>query len=165
MTDNETIKEFELFIKFSAPEKLLNDVLEIIKTARVEAIEEFAGRLRYISKLSQSDAFSDRLVTVRDINDLEEEMTAEASGNAEIKRLSDKNYKCIYSSDEETTEYCVKAICPQYKTEADIKAEARKEVFEKLISMCDAPHWCVWLSEICNLAEEMKVEVSFNAES
>lgn len=40
-----------------------------------------------------------------------------------------------------------------------IKAEAKKEVFEELISMCDAPHWCVWLSEITDLAEKMGVKV------
>lgn len=40
-----------------------------------------------------------------------------------------------------------------------IKAEAKKEVFEELISMCNAPHWCVWLSEIANLAEKMGVKV------
>ena len=36
-----------------------------------------------------------------------------------------------------------------------VKAEAIKEFAERLISKCDAPHWCVWMSEIDDLAKEM----------
>ena len=36
-----------------------------------------------------------------------------------------------------------------------IKAEAIKEFAERLKSMCDKPYWCVWLSEIEDLEEEM----------
>ncbi len=39
---------------------------------------------------------------------------------AEIERLQDRNRKCIYLSDEETTEYCVDGPCPKFKTEAQI---------------------------------------------
>lgn len=35
------------------------------------------------------------------------------------------------------------------------KAEARKEFAERLHSKCDAPHWCVWMSDISELLEEM----------
>lgn len=44
-----------------------------------------------------------------------------------LQRLSDKNHKCIYLSDDETTEYCVDSICPKYKTETQIKSEAINE--------------------------------------
>jgi FtsZ-binding cell division protein ZapB len=37
----------------------------------------------------------------------------------------------------------------------EAKAEAYKEVWGKLRSMCDAPHWCVWLSEIDEYFEKM----------
>ena len=47
-----------------------------------------------------------------------------------IKRLS--SGKCVYLSDDETTEYCVEGPCPNYKTEAQIKAEAIKEFDNKL---------------------------------
>lgn len=36
MTDNEIIKEFDLFLKYSAPEKLLNDVLDLINRVKAE---------------------------------------------------------------------------------------------------------------------------------
>lgn len=42
MTDEQIIKEFDLFLKYSAPEKLLNDVLELInrQKARIKELEE-----------------------------------------------------------------------------------------------------------------------------
>ena len=36
--------------------------------------------------------------------------------------------------------------------------EAITEFAERLKSKCDAPHWCVWLSEIEDLENEMKGE-------
>ena len=48
---------------------------------------------------------------------------------AEIERLT--SGKCVYLSDDETTEYCVEGPCPKYKTVAEIKAEAYKECVEK----------------------------------
>ena len=51
---------------------------------------------------------------------------------AEIWRLSNRNHKCIYLSDDETTEYCVDGPCPKFKTESQIKAEAIKEFAERL---------------------------------
>ena len=47
-----------------------------------------------------------------------------------IKRLT--SGKCVYLSDDEITEYCVEGPCPNYKTEAEIKAEAYKECIEKV---------------------------------
>lgn len=55
------------------------------KHREIEAVKEFAARLRYVSKLSQSDAFSDRLVTVRDIDDLEKEFIDS------LKNIKEKN--------------------------------------------------------------------------
>ena len=49
---------------------------------------------------------------------------------AAIKRLT--SGKCVYLSDDETTEYCVEGPCPNYKTEAQIKVEAYKECIEKV---------------------------------
>lgn len=66
------------------------------------------------------------IITVAEITDLIKRQ------QAEIERLSDRNHKCIYLSDEETTEYCVDAICPKFKTPEQIKAEAVKEFAEKL---------------------------------
>lgn len=51
---------------------------------------------------------------------------------AEIKKLT--SGKCIYLSDDETTEYCVEGPCPNYKTEAQIKAEVYKELINLLES-------------------------------
>lgn len=36
MTDNEIIEEFELFIKYSAPERLMDDVLDLINRQKAE---------------------------------------------------------------------------------------------------------------------------------
>lgn len=52
------------------------------------------------------------------------------SQKALIKRLT--SGKCVYLSDDEITEYCVEGPCPNYKTEAEIKAEAYKECIEKV---------------------------------
>ena len=48
---------------------------------------------------------------------------------AEVERLT--SGKCVYLSDDETTEYCVEGPCPKYKTETQIKAEAYKEFAER----------------------------------
>ena len=58
------------------------------------------------------------------------------SQKALIKRLT--SGKCVYLSDDEITEYCVEGPCPNYKTEAEIKAEAYKEFAEKVSKLiCD----------------------------
>lgn len=49
---------------------------------------------------------------------------------ADIKKLT--SGKCVYLSDDETTEYCVEGPCPNYKTEAQIKVEAYKEFAKKV---------------------------------
>ena len=52
----------------------------------------------------------------------------------EIERLSDRSHKCIYLSDDETTEYCVDGPCPKFKTEEQIKVEAFEEFAKRLKS-------------------------------
>ena len=42
------------------------------------------------------------------------------------------------------------------------KVEAYKEVWKELRSMCDAPHWCVWLSEIDSFFERVLGVEDFN---
>ncbi len=42
MTDNEIIEEFEVFIKYSAPERLMDDVLDLINRQKAE-IERLQG--------------------------------------------------------------------------------------------------------------------------
>ena len=67
--------------------------------------------------------------------------------------------KCIYLSDDETTEYCVEGPCPKYKTEAQIKAEAYKEFAErfkkKLSQKYTTSLWKVYCEEIDNLLKEL----------
>jgi SMC interacting uncharacterized protein involved in chromosome segregation len=50
----------------------------------------------------------------------------------EVERLQDRKHKCIYLSDNETTEFCVDSICPEFKTKKMIKDEAIKGFAEKL---------------------------------
>lgn len=42
------------------------------------------------------------------------------------------------------------------KALANARAEAITEFADRLIKKCDAPHWCVWMSEIEDMAREMK---------
>ena len=79
---------------------------------------------------------------------------------AEIKRLT--SGKCVYLSDDEITEYCVEGPCPNYKTEAEIKAEAYKEFAERLKEKSKQGKGClgnvyhsVDVAEIDNLLKEM----------
>ena len=39
------------------------------------------------------------------------------------------------------------------------RAETIKEFGERLMQMCDEPNWCVWLSDIDQIAKEMGVEL------
>lgn len=50
---------------------------------------------------------------------------------AEIERLQECP-KCVYAYDGETMEYCVEGPCPNFKTAAEIRAEAVKEFAEKV---------------------------------
>jgi hypothetical protein len=58
---------------------------------------------------------------------------------------------------EERCREIAREMIPQFVRQA--KAEAYKEVWKELRSMCDAPHWCVWLSEIDDYFEKKTGEV------
>ena len=92
-----------------------------------EILEEFTSIIN-VAKFVDSDyATSPLRVEV-----LEEAVSLYNRLNEEIGRLADRNHKCIYLSDEETTNYCVDGPCPKFKTEAQIRAEAVKEFAEEL---------------------------------
>ena len=74
-----------------------------------------------------------------------------------IKRLT--SGKCVYLSDDEITEYCVEGPCPNYKTEAEIKAEAYKEFAERLKESAFTINQCeeiLFKENIDNLLKEME---------
>ncbi len=87
------------------------------------------------------------------------------SYKAEIERLKECP-KCVYEYDGEITEYCVQGPCPNYKTEAQIKAEAYKEFAERLrehkFEIEDIPKkeifYAVETHHIDNLLKEMAGE-------
>lgn len=61
---------------------------------------------------------------------------------AEIERLTHKCDDC--------------AGCTKWNRDCSlIRAEAIEEFAERLRASCDAPHWCVWLSEIDQIKEEL----------
>ena len=74
---------------------------------------------------------------------------------ADIKKLT--SGKCVYLSDDETTEYCVEGPCPNYKTEAQIKVEAYKEFAERLK---EAPIKCAL--PLSGLSAKDEIEDYFN---
>lgn len=81
-----------------------------------------------------------------------------AEKDKEIERLNDALInKCIYLSNDETTEYCVNGPCPEFKTESQIKAEAIKELINKVGELtffsCDVEF--VYMSDIIEIGEEM----------
>ena len=120
-----------------------------------EILEEFTSIIN-VAKFVDSDyATSPLRVEV-----LEEAVSLYNRLNEEIGRLADRNHKCIYLSDEETTNYCVDGPCPKFKTEAQIRAEAIKEFAERLkelkaqIFFDDGSQRVVYLSDIDNLVKE-----------
>ena len=77
---------------------------------------------------------------------------------AEIERLSDKNRKCIYLSDDETTEFCVDGACPKFKTEAMIKAETINAVIcrlDKKMQWQSYANWTIVRGFLANIKKEM----------
>lgn len=73
----------------------------------------------------------------------------------EIERLKKHSGKCIYLSDDETTEYCVEAICPKYKTEEDIRAKAITEFVERLKKEICTKRFIFSFKDIDQIAKEM----------
>lgn len=95
-----------------------------------EILEEFTSIIN-VAKFVDSDyATSPLRVEV-----LEEAVSLYNLLNEEIGRLADRNHKCIYLSDDETTNYCVDGPCPKFKTEAQIRAETAKEFAEQVIDL------------------------------
>lgn len=93
---------------------LVGDLLRIIKSQKAE-IEKKDTEIEIL--IRKKHALRDEI----------SELTAE------IERLSDRNHKCIYLSDDETTEFCVDGACPEFETKAMIKTEAYRE-FAKLVN-------------------------------
>lgn len=90
-----------------------------------------------------------------------------AEKDAEIERLTVElqamrgaanSYKMhIVEQKKELTERKMMAEMHRFTVE-EIRAEAITEFSDRLIKKCDAPNWCVWMSEIEDLAKEMKGE-------
>jgi hypothetical protein len=81
--------------------------------------------------LCQEDLHRDALNLINRLKaELFEKTEQLETAKADIKMLT--SGKCVYLSDDETTEYCVEGPCPIYKTEAEIKSEAYKEFAERL---------------------------------
>lgn len=77
--------------------------------------------------------------------------------DAEIER-----WKAEYDSFEEINEMWVEENNRLKEAIKIARAEAITEFAERLIKNCDAPHWCVWMSEIDDMAKEMKGEEDGN---
>ena len=106
-----------------------------------EILEEFTSIIN-VAKFVDSDyATSPLRVEV-----LEEAVSLYNLLNEEIGRLADRNHKCIYLSDDETTNYCVDGPCPKFKTEARIRAEAVKEFAEIIVA--DYPEMEYYLNDL-----------------
>lgn len=72
MTDNEIIKEFDLFLKYSAPEKLLNDVLDLINRQKAEIEEYKEANKRWSDALNNANEENTELQ--HRINELQHEI-------------------------------------------------------------------------------------------
>lgn len=73
----------------------------------------------------------------------------------EIERLiaeSAKEFTCAFASPHKV------ADCPLPDEVAKAKADTVRKMQERLEASCDAPHWCVWLGEIEQIAKEMLEE-------
>lgn len=113
--DEEIIQEAtEIYEKNQNAGALVGDLLRIIKSQKAE--------------IEKKDTEIDILIRKKHaLRDEISELTAE------IERLSDRNHKCIYLSDDETTEFCVDGACPEFETKAMIKTKAyRKFVMRAL---------------------------------
>lgn len=81
------------------------------------------------------------------------------------KELSDPDFDYIYQlffeqkAEIENTQKLLQATINNSLAREELfqflRTEAIKEVLDELISMCSAPHWCVWMSDIKDLKERM----------
>ena len=144
------------------------DILDLIN--RLQAENE---NLKLdIAELEAKNFVKDKLLAKAEAK-LEEAEDTIQYADKELKKAEAENKrlisgKCVYLSDDETTEYCVEGICPKYKTEAQIKAEAYKEFWnsrpERLNEQCEGKEeynkgWNACLDEFWeirnNLFEEL----------
>ncbi|MBR3819634.1 MAG: hypothetical protein IKJ41_10905 [Clostridia bacterium] len=157
-------------IRPSARKKTLHNVMcsalsETDKKCIEEVFEKFELQKAELEKVKQradewhreAELTAEKLDGA--INAQETLQKALAEKAAEVERLNDNLInKCIYLSDDETTEYCVDGPCPNFKTEAEIKAEAIKELLDKIEKQAipneDDVYW-VELDDIYNLVKEM----------
>ena len=138
MTDNDIIKALECCSKAK-----LNDDCRKLKCPFFDAAIDMCGVL------------NSEQVLIANALDLINRLIAE------IKKLT--SGKCVYLSDDETTEYCVEGPCPNYKTVAQIKAEAITEFAERLDLRVEGIPWCECKpvqNAIDELAKEMKEGVN-----
>ena len=169
-TDNEIIKMLNEFISRNEDVNyaaitidLLKDILDLINRQKAE-IEKLRKRVNFVEQANvqlreelkeTTEKFNCQQYVYADLSDIIRDK------NAEIERLSDRNHKCLYLSDDETTEYCVDGPCPNYKTEAKIRTEAIKEFAERLKEKSEYidtdEFWCdlVTTEDIDNLVKEM----------
>ena len=118
MTDNEIMKAFKTYC-----DQIFNGYTAYLvgggknDKSEEERIDMLSSILDLIKRQQAENEKNEKIIKIAD-------KTIETQ-NAEIKRLT--SGKCVYLSDDETTEYCVEGPCPNYKTEAQIKVEAYKE--------------------------------------
>ena len=130
-----------------------NDNGEHIGTMRVTEIVDLINRLQADKEALIAGQETLQKALAEKNEEFENQSQNFKTAREEIERLSDRNHKCIYLSDDETTEYCVDGPCPKFKTESKIKAEAIKEFAEFLKNKATAIHKSIdgnYLYEISN---------------
>jgi hypothetical protein len=136
MTDNEIIKALECCISSStslacfkcpmAKNKECNGSNTNVNKLVVEDALDLINRQK--AELENQNLEIDILIRKKET--LRDEISALS---AEVERLKDRNRKCIYLSDEETSEHCVDSICPKFITEEQIKSEAIREFAKEVV--------------------------------
>lgn len=132
--DEEIIQEAtEIYEKNQNAGALVGDLLRIIKSQSAEIerlkknLEEAHIDIReHMAEIEKKDTEID--ILIRKKHSLRDEIS---ELTAEVERLSDRNHKCIYLSDDETTEFCVDGACPEFETKAMIKTKAYREFADK----------------------------------
>ena len=102
MTENEIIKEFEIFIKYGAPEELLNDVLNLInrKNAEIERLtvpkelidDDFCGVVcefaEELIKKAKAEAIKEFWGKLKEQNTMDARIVSVASGDNLLKEMT-----------------------------------------------------------------------------
>lgn len=180
MTDNEVIKALECcmneesklfncvgcaFMECKMGQKrectyyMLKSALDLINRQKSDLIKKDKELLE---ALKNSAVNKTKVIDYeKEINRLKSELFEKTeqleTAKADIKKLT--SGKCVYLSDDETTEYCVEGPCPIYKTEAEIKAEAYKEFVERLEERASKGFWetdsYIGLEQINDILKEL----------